>query len=534
MMASRAEDKAVNGSINNSTANAEELKRKRLEAWRKRQLEQKQSFVLAEVSQQQPTPRFCSTLLTTPNSIHSTVSSLHPSITSAKQQYQYPEEKSPKNRRGMVQINLTDGMTKKSGKKTKLKSKTHASTSVKFLSSLQEADEDDDEISANKRTRLSLLDTTILEREPTTTSKISSSAEWQQKQDHNKSSRWDLKESYVEEVDALEQFMKEHIGDEHLRTPRNDKLTAQQNESGGLNSISKTFGDNNVISSITKTSATAAMVEYLSWKTQIPQEEDIGSLGTSSDDTKNATVAPIQLSSEMKTEKHRREELLEELKREVKELTSSSTTEDTQRQRLYNDDEGGIMEEAERALDVLTSGQYTDAREVLAELNKKKELRAIDHSSISYKPINKNLYICPKKLAELTEEEILERRAKLKIKVRGLQVPAPISDFKQAGLSDTVLQVLMTKLKIRMDNPFPIQAQCLPVILAGRDCIGIAKTGSGKTLAYLLPMIRHILAQPDLAQNESGPIGLVLVPARELATQIHSVCRIFAKYLGLK
>jgi len=128
----------------------------------------------------------------------------------------------------------------------------------------------------------------------------------------------------------------------------------------------------------------------------------------------------------------------------------------------------------------------------------------------------------------------LERRAKLKIKVRGLQVPAPISDFKQAGLSDTVLQVLMTKLKIRMDNPFPIQAQCLPVILAGRDCIGIAKTGSGKTLAYLLPMIRHILAQPDLAQNESGPIGLVLVPARELATQIHSVCRIFAKYLGLK
>jgi ATP-dependent RNA helicase DDX46/PRP5 len=531
-MASRAEDKAVNGAINKTTANAEELKRKRLEAWRKRQLEQKQSFVPAEASQQQPTPRFSSTILTTPNSIHSTLSSLHPSLTSAKQQHQYPEEKSPKNRRGMVQINLTDGITKKTGRKTKLKTKTHVPASVKFLSSLQVADEDDDEISANKRTRLSLLDTTSIAMEPA--SKISNSGDWQQKQDHSKSSRWDLKESYVEEVDALEQFMKEHIVDEHIRATRNDKLTEKGSESGVLNSTSKTLVDNNVISTTTKTSATAAMVEYLSWKTQMPQEEDKGSLRTSSDDTKNTTVAPIQLSSEMKTEKHRREELLAKLKREVKELASSSTTEDSQRQRLYNDEEGGIMEEAERALDVLTSGQYTDAREVLAELNKKKDLKAIDHSSISYIPINKNLYICPKKLAELTEEEILELRAKLKIKVRGLQVPAPISDFKQAGLSDTVLQVLITKLKIRMDNPFPIQAQCLPVILAGRDCIGIAKTGSGKTLAYLLPMIRHILAQPDLAQNESGPIGLVLVPARELATQIHSVCRMFAKYLGLK
>jgi ATP-dependent RNA helicase DDX46/PRP5 len=70
--------------------------------------------------------------------------------------------------------------------------------------------------------------------------------------------------------------------------------------------------------------------------------------------------------------------------------------------------------------------------------------------------------------------------------------------------------------------------------IAGRDVIGIAKTGSGKTLAYLLPLLRHILVQPPLAPNESGPIGLILAPARELAYQIHSVCRMFAKNLGLK
>jgi ATP-dependent RNA helicase DDX46/PRP5 len=70
---------------------------------------------------------------------------------------------------------------------------------------------------------------------------------------------------------------------------------------------------------------------------------------------------------------------------------------------------------------------------------------------------------------------------------------------------------------------------------AGRDVIGIAKTGSGKTLAYLLPMLRHILLQPPLAPNvESGPIGLILAPARELAFQIHIVCKNFAKLLGLK
>ena len=44
------------------------------------------------------------------------------------------------------------------------------------------------------------------------------------------------------------------------------------------------------------------------------------------------------------------------------------------------------------------------------------------------------------------------------------------------------------------------QAQALPIIMSGRDCIGVAKTGSGKTLAFVLPMLRHIKDQPPLAQ----------------------------------
>lgn len=64
--------------------------------------------------------------------------------------------------------------------------------------------------------------------------------------------------------------------------------------------------------------------------------------------------------------------------------------------------------------------------------------------------------------------------------------------------------------------------------------VGIACTGSGKTLAFLLPLLRHILDQPPLAPHESGPIGLILAPARELAYQIHLVCKSFTKSLGLK
>jgi ATP-dependent RNA helicase DDX46/PRP5 len=51
--------------------------------------------------------------------------------------------------------------------------------------------------------------------------------------------------------------------------------------------------------------------------------------------------------------------------------------------------------------------------------------------------------------------------------------------------------------------------------MSGRDLIGIAETGSGKTLAYVLPMLRHIRAQPPLDDGD-GPIGIIFAPTREL------------------
>jgi len=69
--------------------------------------------------------------------------------------------------------------------------------------------------------------------------------------------------------------------------------------------------------------------------------------------------------------------------------------------------------------------------------------------------------------------------------------------------------------------PMPIQAQALPLVLAGCDVIGLAQTGSGKTLAFLLPAIVHIEAQDELAYRQVAPIALVLAPTRELAVQIN-------------
>ena len=99
------------------------------------------------------------------------------------------------------------------------------------------------------------------------------------------------------------------------------------------------------------------------------------------------------------------------------------------------------------------------------------------------------------------------------------------------------------------DKPTPIQAQALPIILSGRNMIGIAKTGSGKTLAFLLPMFRHIKDQPPL-EGDDGPIGkntlhkfsmdklshlaIIMAPTRELALQTTKECKKFAKLFNLR
>ena len=116
------------------------------------------------------------------------------------------------------------------------------------------------------------------------------------------------------------------------------------------------------------------------------------------------------------------------------------------------------------------------------------------------------------------------------MRASGFDVPRPLKLFEHAGLTR---ELLATVKRRGYAAPTAIQAQALPVVLSGRDAIGIATTGSGKTAAYLLPFIVHAMDQPPL-QKGDGPIGLVLAPTHELAEQVTMEARKFAKGDGLR
>src|ERR687886_25478 len=81
-------------------------------------------------------------------------------------------------------------------------------------------------------------------------------------------------------------------------------------------------------------------------------------------------------------------------------------------------------------------------------------------------------------------------------------------------------------------TPFAIQASALPDALAGRDVLGKAATGSGKTLAFGLPMLARIGA--DVRHGRRAPRGLVLVPTRELAQQVHDNLAPLGQAIGVQ
>ena len=79
-------------------------------------------------------------------------------------------------------------------------------------------------------------------------------------------------------------------------------------------------------------------------------------------------------------------------------------------------------------------------------------------------------------------------------------------------------------------TPFPIQAITLPDALAGRDVLGRGRTGSGKTLAFSIPLVAALAGGSTMACR---PRGLVLVPTRELASQVHAAILPLAEAAGL-
>ena len=98
--------------------------------------------------------------------------------------------------------------------------------------------------------------------------------------------------------------------------------------------------------------------------------------------------------------------------------------------------------------------------------------------------------------------------------------------FENLGLSQPVLQALALK---EYTQSTPIQEQAIPMLLQGRDLLGIAQTGTGKTAAFMLPSIDRLVASGKHPQRGTCRM-LVLAPTRELASQIAESARAYGRF----
>src|SRR5580693_5328096 len=97
--------------------------------------------------------------------------------------------------------------------------------------------------------------------------------------------------------------------------------------------------------------------------------------------------------------------------------------------------------------------------------------------------------------------------------------------FTALGLSEKILEGVKAMGYI---EPTPIQLRSIPLVLSGRDVIGSAQTGTGKTAAFALPILSK------LGGHEPRPRVLILEPTRELAAQVETAFRDYARFTNLR
>ncbi|XP_017473537.1 PREDICTED: ATP-dependent RNA helicase bel [Rhagoletis zephyria] len=120
------------------------------------------------------------------------------------------------------------------------------------------------------------------------------------------------------------------------------------------------------------------------------------------------------------------------------------------------------------------------------------------------------------------------------VEATGQNVPTNITSFEDVQLTEIIRNNVTLA---RYDKPTPVQKHAIPIIINGRDLMACAQTGSGKTAAFLLPilnqMYEHGMTPPpqnnrQYSRRKQYPLGLVLAPTRELATQIFEEAKKFA------
>lgn len=99
---------------------------------------------------------------------------------------------------------------------------------------------------------------------------------------------------------------------------------------------------------------------------------------------------------------------------------------------------------------------------------------------------------------------------------------ATLPNFTELNLPEALTKVVS---ELGYETPSPIQAQCIPLLLQGKDVLGLAQTGTGKTAAFALPLLANI----DI--NANHPQVLALAPTRELAIQVAEAFQTYARHL---
>jgi ATP-dependent RNA helicase RhlE len=96
-------------------------------------------------------------------------------------------------------------------------------------------------------------------------------------------------------------------------------------------------------------------------------------------------------------------------------------------------------------------------------------------------------------------------------------------DFNTLGIAPNILAILA---RLDFKIPTPIQESSIPPAIEGKDLIGIAQTGTGKTMAFGIPMLQYAM--------QSRGNGLIVLPTRELALQVHDAMKLIAQPLGIR
>jgi ATP-dependent RNA helicase RhlE len=111
-------------------------------------------------------------------------------------------------------------------------------------------------------------------------------------------------------------------------------------------------------------------------------------------------------------------------------------------------------------------------------------------------------------------------------------IPQPQVRFQQGAFGALIPEIQQAAAAEGYVVPTPIQEQCIPHLLNGRDLLGSAQTGTGKTAAFTLPLLQR-LARNSRRPRKGTPRALILAPTRELAEQIRESIQTYGRFLHL-